>query len=133
MADVPRLLTTTAQLEGLAEAATAAGRIALDTEFVWERTYQPMLGVVQIATDDTALVLDARALPSLEPLFPLLRDPAIPVVIHGGGQDLEIFASLMGEPIRGVSEATHHPDFDDDMPTSPRRSSATVCRWGCRR
>jgi ribonuclease D len=102
VADVPPLLTTTAELEELARAAAAAGRIALDTEFVWERTYQPLLGVVQIATDDTALVLDARALPSLEPLFPLLKDPDVPVVIHGGGQDLEIFASLMGEPIRGV-------------------------------
>ena len=102
VADVPRLLTTTAELEELAASAVAAGRIALDTEFVWERTYRPMLGVVQIATDDTALVLDARALPSLEPLFPLLRDAAFPVVIHGGGQDLEIFAALMGEPIRGV-------------------------------
>ena len=107
MADVPRLLTTTAELEELARAAAAAGRIALDTEFVWERTYQPLLGVVQIATDDTALVLDARALPSLEPLFPLLKDPDVPVVIHGGGQDLEIFASLMGEPIRGVFDSCH--------------------------
>jgi ribonuclease D len=61
-----------------------------------------MLGVVQVATDDTALVLDAKALPSLEPLFAILQDPAIPVVLHGGGQDLEIFAELMGTPIRGV-------------------------------
>jgi ribonuclease D len=35
-------------------------------------------------------------------LFALLRDPAVPVVVHGGGQDLEIFATLMGEPVRGV-------------------------------
>src|SRR5262249_26124471 len=35
-------------------------------------------------------------------LFPILRDPKIPVVLHGGGQDLEILALLMSEPVRGV-------------------------------
>jgi ribonuclease D len=38
----------------------------------------------------------------LSPLFPILQDPAIPVVLHGGGQDLEIMAVLMGTPMRGV-------------------------------
>ncbi|HWP66872.1 MAG TPA: ribonuclease D [Candidatus Limnocylindria bacterium] len=102
MADVPTLLSTTEELEAFATKARAAGRLAIDTEFVWERTYRPVLGVVQVATDDVALVLDAKALPSLAPLFPLLRDPDVPVVLHGGGQDLEIFAELMGEPVRGV-------------------------------
>jgi ribonuclease D len=100
--DVPTLLTTTEDLEAFVAKAQKAGRLAIDTEFVWERTYRPVLGVVQVATDDVALVLDAKALPSLAPLFPLLRDPAVPVVLHGGGQDLEIFAELMGEPVRGV-------------------------------
>jgi ribonuclease D len=102
VAAAPRLLTTAAELETFADEARRARRIALDTEFVWERTYRPVLGVVQVATDDTALVLDARALPSFEPLFPLLRDPEFPIVLHGAGQDLEIFAELMGAPIRGV-------------------------------
>jgi ribonuclease D len=102
VADVPELLTATVDLEAFAARAGAVGRLAIDTEFVWERTYRPVLGVVQVATDQAALVLDAKALPSLEPLFPLLRDPAVPVVLHGGGQDLEIFAELMGEPVRGV-------------------------------
>jgi ribonuclease D len=47
-------------------------------------------------------VVDAVALEDLSPLFPVLRDPAVPVVLHGGGQDLEILAKLMGEPARGV-------------------------------
>jgi ribonuclease D len=96
------LLTTTAELQAFVEAARAGGRMALDTEFVWERTYRPVLGVVQVASGDATAVLDARALPSLEPLFPLLQDPGFLVVLHGGGQDLEIFAELMGTPMRGV-------------------------------
>jgi ribonuclease D len=102
VADSPPLLTTRAELVALADRVRAAGRLALDTEFVWERTYRPTLGVVQIATDDTCAILDATALPDLSALFPLLRDPDVPVVLHGGGQDLEILALLMGEPMRGV-------------------------------
>jgi ribonuclease D len=98
----PRLLTGPDELASLVTEVRDAGRLALDTEFVWERTYRPILGVVQIATDRTAAVIDALALRDLSPLFPLLRDPAVPVVVHGGGQDLDIFAALMGGPIRGV-------------------------------
>ena len=98
----PRLLTTAAELAALVREVKACGRLALDTEFVWERTYRPVLGVVQVATDRSCAVLDAPALKDLAPLFPLLRDPAVPVVLHGGDQDLEIMAGLMGAPIRGV-------------------------------
>ena len=102
MATPGRLLTTPDELVQLVKRVTAAGRLAIDTEFVWERTYRPILGVVQVATEDAVSIIDAIAVPDLSPLFPVLRDPAVPVVLHGGGQDLEIFATLMGEPVRGV-------------------------------
>jgi ribonuclease D len=98
----PHLVTTPEELAKVVRDIRAAGRLALDTEFVWERTYRPMLGVVQVATDAGVAVIDAVTLRDLSPLFPVLRDPAVPVVLHGGGQDLEIFASLMKEPVRGV-------------------------------
>jgi len=100
--EVPHLLATSDELAALVADVRAAGRLALDTEFVWERTYRPVLGVVQIATDTTTAVVDAIAIRDLSPLFPVLRDPDVPVVLHGGTQDLEIFATLMGAPIRGV-------------------------------
>jgi ribonuclease D len=100
--DTPPLITTTEALTALVADVRRAGRLALDTEFVWERTYRPVLGVVQIATDDVCAVVDTVVLPDLSPLFPVLRDPDIPVVLHGGGQDLDIMALLMGEPMRGV-------------------------------
>jgi ribonuclease D len=96
------LLATQDEVAALAADVRAAGRLALDTEFVWERTYRPMLGVVQVATGERVAVIDALTLGDLSPLFAVLRDPEIPVVLHGGGQDLEIFAFLMGEPVRGV-------------------------------
>ena len=102
MSAPPPLLTTTDELARLVSEARAGGRLAIDTEFVWERTYRPILGVVQIATDRSVAVIDALALRDLGPLFPLLADPSVPVVLHGGGQDLDIFATLMGGPVRGV-------------------------------
>jgi ribonuclease D len=102
VSEVPRSITEPAELSQFAQSIKKAGRMALDTEFVWERTYRPVLGVVQIATDSACAILDTIALSDLSPLFPLLRDPKIPVVLHGAGQDLEILATLMGEPVRGV-------------------------------
>ncbi len=102
MPENPPLLTHRAELTDLAGRIRAAGRLAIDTEFVWERTYRPTLGVVQIAAGQECAVIDATVLSDLSPLFPVLRDPDIPVVLHGGGQDLEIMALLMGEPMRGV-------------------------------
>jgi ribonuclease D len=99
---VSGLVSSPDALAALVERVRAAGRLAIDTEFVWERTYRPILGVVQVATDSAVEIIDALAVRDLSPLFPLLRDPAVPVVLHGGGQDLEIFAHLMGAPVRGV-------------------------------
>ncbi len=102
MAPPERVITRADELAQLVAEVRAAGRLALDTEFVWERTYRPKLGVVQIATDKGPAVIDAVALGDLSPLFPLLLAPDVPVVLHGGGQDLEIFATLIGKPVRGV-------------------------------
>ena len=102
MPETPPVLTTRAELVALADRVRSAGRVALDTEFVWERTYRPTLGVVQVATDRECAILDATVLSDLAPMFPVLRDPSIPVVLHGGGQDLEILALLLGEPMRAV-------------------------------
>jgi ribonuclease D len=103
VSDLPELITQAAELKSLVRRVTEVGRLAIDTEFVWERTYRAVLGVVQIAvSDEEAWVIDARAVPSLEPLFPVLLDPKVPVILHGGGQDLEIFSTLMGAPARAV-------------------------------
>jgi ribonuclease D len=102
VSDLPALITQPADLKQLVRRVAQVGRLAIDTEFVWERTYRAALGVVQIAvSDEEAWVVDACAV-SLEPLFPILLDPKIPLILHGGGQDLEIFSTLMGEPARAV-------------------------------
>ena len=70
--------------------------LAVDTEFMRERTYYPELCLVQVATDDLVACVDPLALPSLEPLLTLLLDGHMVKVLHAARQDLEIFYHLAG-------------------------------------
>jgi ribonuclease D len=79
-----------------------AAWLALDTEFVRERTYYPQLGLIQVASADRVACIDPLALPTLEPLLERLYDPAATKVLHAAHQDLEIFFHWRGaipEPV----------------------------------
>src|SRR3569623_3391476 len=71
--------------------------IALDTEFVREKTFYPRLCLAQLATDGLRACVDPLALPDLEPLLAVLYDPAITKVRLAARQDIEIFYHLRGE------------------------------------
>ena len=70
--------------------------IALDTEFLREKTYRPELCLLQIAAGDTVACVDPIALDNIDPLLDLIYEPAITKVLHAAGQDLEIFYWLRG-------------------------------------
>jgi ribonuclease D len=78
-------------LDELAEAAREQGRLGLDTEFMPEGRYKPLLCLVQIVVGERVEVLD----PIVEefdpaPLAAVLADPAIEIVLHAGRQDVAI-------------------------------------------
>ena len=78
-------------------AARERGHIALDTEFVWERTYYPRLGIVQIGlSKDECGLIDAVALPDLGGLGAVLADPSVVKILHDAGQDLTILRRATG-------------------------------------
>ena len=70
--------------------------IALDTEFVRERTYLPRLCLVQVATPTVLAIVDPLALPDLSALWQVVRCHAITKVLHAARQDLEIFYEHYG-------------------------------------
>ena len=70
--------------------------IAIDTEFLREKTYRPELCLLQIAAGDIVACVDPLALDNIDPLLDLIYDPAITKVLHAAGQDLEIFYWLRG-------------------------------------
>jgi ribonuclease D len=79
--------------------ARGATCVALDTEFVWERTYYPRLGIVQAALPDGECVLiDPLAIEDLSPLGGLLSDRSVVKVLHDAHQDLVILSRATSRP-----------------------------------
>jgi len=85
-----------------------APAVAVDTEFMRERTYFARLCLIQLGTDDEQAIVDPLAFEDLSPLCDLLADPTVVKVFHAGSQDLEIFYRLCG----GVATA---PVFDTQI------------------
>lgn len=65
--------------------------VAVDTEFVRERTYYPQLALVQLAVPGEVLLVDPLAEGVAEALRPLLEDPAITKLMHSASEDLQAF------------------------------------------
>jgi ribonuclease D len=101
-------ITTTGDL------AAACGRLArhpvvtVDTEFLRETTYYPILCVIQIASADEAVVIDALA-PGIDlaPFFGLMANENVLKVFHAARQDIEIVWHRSG--------TLPHPIFDTQV------------------
>ena len=65
--------------------------LALDTEFIREKTYYPRLCLIQVCNGEVAACVDPLRLPDLQPLLDVLYDGRILKVLHAARQDLEIF------------------------------------------
>src|SRR5438552_16968976 len=91
------VITDTEALAGFCERQKGASFIAVDTEFMRERTYWPILCLVQVAGPEEAAAIDALA-PGIDlsPLLALMADPGTLKVFHAGRQDIEIFYNLPG-------------------------------------
>lgn len=89
-------------LEAFVERARASSVLAIDTEFLREKTYYARLCLLQLATDDEVAIVDPFAVNDLHVLVPLLADRGIVKLFHAGGQDLEILyreVGMLPEPI----------------------------------
>jgi len=81
----------------LVQRARKTDAVALDTEFVWERTYYPQLGLIQIAlSDEDCYLIDPLAIKNLQPLGKLLSDRGVVKILHDAPQDLTILQRATG-------------------------------------
>ncbi len=71
--------------------------IALDTEFIREKTYYANLCLIQIEANGHRACIDPIAINDLSPLTTLLHDPKITKVFHAAHQDLEILLQITGK------------------------------------
>ena len=76
--------------------ARAASGIALDTEFVFERTFRPRLGLIQIAAGGEIALVDTVRITDLTPLAALLQAPGGRVIVHSGSGDVPILLRAIG-------------------------------------
>ncbi len=91
------MINSAPELKELAKRACDAPRIALDTEFLWERTFFPQLGVVQIGfSEQECYLVDAIALPGLPGLGDVLASSNTEKILHDAQQDLTILARITG-------------------------------------
>ncbi|HEY9732940.1 MAG TPA: ribonuclease D [Drouetiella sp.] len=90
------IITDRSELLKLCHEIDSSGRCALDLEFIPERTFEPVLCLVQVATDHSAHIVDPLALPDLKILWERICDPRILVVLHAANQDLDLVYGLSG-------------------------------------
>ena len=101
-------ITTTGELRAVCERMARQHYITVDTEFLRESTYYPLLCVAQMASEDEAVVIDALAQDiDLDPFFSLLNDEHVIKVFHAARQDIEIVWHMSGK--------IPHPIFDTQV------------------
>tara|TARA_R110002073_G_scaffold76656_18_gene186081 strand:- start:381 stop:1535 length:1155 start_codon:yes stop_codon:yes gene_type:complete len=103
------VITTTAELETACTALRACEFVAVDTEFMRESTYWPILCLIQAAGGETEVIIDPLADGiDLAPFHALLLDETVIKVFHAARQDLEIFYNQMDGQVP-------HPIFDSQV------------------
>jgi ribonuclease D len=118
----PSLVADSESLAAFCRRIASAPFVTVDTEFMRERTYWPILCVVQVAgggmdgDPDAAAAIDALA-PGIDlaPLLAIFDDPGVLKVFHAARQDLEIFYYL--------TKKLPAPVFDTQV-------AAMVCGFG---
>src|SRR5665213_1156930 len=101
-------ITTTAELAAACERMAAYPFVTIDTEFLRETTYYPLLCIAQVACADEAVVIDALA-PGIDlsALYALMANENVMKVFHAARQDIEI--------IWHAAKLIPHPVFDTQV------------------
>ena len=113
------LITTTADLSAACARLAQHPVITVDTEFLRETTYYPLLCVVQMASPDEALVIDALAEGiDLTSFFELMANEKVLKVFHAARQDIEIIwhrANIVPHPIFDTQVAAMVLGYGDSI------------------
>ncbi len=91
-----RYVDTPQALTQLCQELQAAKVIAVDTEFIREKTYYAKLCLLQVASDSVVACVDPLAIDSLDQLLAILYNSDKLKLFHAAWQDLEIFYDQWG-------------------------------------
>ena len=95
--------------EGLrlaADLCAADGFLALDTEADSMHSYFHKVCLIQVTADGRHMVIDPLAIAAddLEPLWKVVADPAVPVLMHGSDYDFRVLDRDYGARIHGLQD-----------------------------
>jgi len=109
-------ITTTAELSALCQTLAKSDFVAVDTEFLREQTFWPLLCLIQLAGPEAEAIVDPLA-PGLDlaPFYELMADSSTVKVFHAARQDIEIIFLKSG--------VVPTPVFDTQV-------AAMVCGFG---
>ncbi|HNG90485.1 MAG TPA: ribonuclease D, partial [Saprospiraceae bacterium] len=70
--------------------------IGFDTEFVGEKTYIPVLCLLQVVAAEDIYLIDTLKIKSLQSFLAILTDPAVLKITHAGDNDYRLLNTLYG-------------------------------------
>src|SRR3569832_2596752 len=112
-------ITTTKELAAVCSRMAKHAFITVDTEFLRDTTYFPILCVAQMATTDEAVVIDALADGiDLAPFFKLMANEKVLKVFHAARQDIEI--------VWHRANIIPHPIFDTQVAAKKHKHNKTI-------
>lgn len=118
-----QVITSTSELAKFSKSLRAQPYVAVDTEFMREKTYWPILCLIQAAADGAEAIIDPLAEGiDLAPFLDVLTDKKVVKVFHAARQDLEIFHRLIGDvpaPLFDTQIAAMACGFGDQIGYEP--------------
>src|SRR5690242_15642337 len=112
-------ITTTRELAAACARLAKHPFVTVDTEFLRETTYFPILCVAQMASKDEAVVVDALAEGiDLTPFFKLMANEKVLKVFHAARQDIEIVwhrAKMIPHPVFDTQVAAMVLGYGDSI------------------
>ncbi|MGJ8639427.1 MAG: ribonuclease D [Opitutaceae bacterium] len=106
------MITTTEALADAVRAAQEAGAVGIDTEFIWDRTYYPTLGLVQIGyPDGHCELVDAPEIEDWSPFAELMSDESVVKILHDAQQDLTILYRACGGYPKNIFDTQRSAGF----------------------
>jgi len=97
------LITNSADVADFCARAAKSEFVTVDTEFVREKTYWPILCLIQIATREEAVAVDPLAKGiDLGPVYDLMRNTSVLKVFHSASQDMQIMFNASGGMVEPV-------------------------------
>jgi ribonuclease D len=144
------MATVDTTVTDLAQRAHETGRLGIDTEFMGEGRYRPLLCLVQVAVEGEGDEVRVEVLDPLQddfdptPLAEVLADPAVEIVLHAGRQDVALLRRVWATDVHNIFDTQVAAGFAgrraqlgyeallSELAGVRLRKSASFTRWDAR-